>query len=97
MSDRPKFARGFPEGVPELDALVAAFADGDYRRVRDEAPKLAARTEDEAVRRAATELAVHTKSDPAIVWLIALTGVLLVFLAAWWIVHAHAPPASHAS
>jgi hypothetical protein len=91
MSERPRFAEGFPEGVPELDALVQAFADGDYRRVRTEAPKLAAKTEAEAVKRAAAELVAHTRPEPAIVWLIALTFALLVFLSAWWIAHAHAP------
>ena len=91
MSERPRYAQGFPEGVPELDALVAAFSEGDYRRVREEAPKLSARTEDERVRRAAAELVLHTRPEPAILWLIGLTGALLVFLTVWWVAHAHAP------
>jgi hypothetical protein len=93
MAQRPRFAEGFPEGVPELDALVAAFADGDYARVRDEAPKLAAKTEVEAVRRAANDLVEHTRPERAIVWLVGLTAALLLFLSVWWIIHAHAPPA----
>src|ERR1700730_14280554 len=92
MSERPRFAEGFPEGVPELDALVKAFADGDYRRVRDEAPRLAEKTEAEDVKRAAGALVSHTRPEPAIAWLIALTFALLVFLSAFWIVYAHAPP-----
>jgi hypothetical protein len=87
-----RFAEAFPEGVPELDALVAAFAEGDYRRVREEAPKLAAKSDDEAVRRAAEVLVQRTRPEPAIVWLVGLTAALLVFLSLWWIVHAHAPP-----
>ena len=92
MAARPRFAEGFPEGNAELDALVAAFSDGDYARVRAEAPKLAAKTEDEAVRRAAGELAAHTRPEPAILWLVGLTAAILVFLSAWWIIHAHSPP-----
>jgi hypothetical protein len=92
MSERPRFAEGFPQGVPELDALVQAFAEGDYRRVRAEAPKLAAKSDAEDVKRAATSLVAHTRPEPAIVGLIALTLLLLVFLSAWWIAHAHAPP-----
>ena len=47
-----EFAKGFPED-PELGRLLAAFESGDYRTVRDEAPKLAARTENPRVREAA--------------------------------------------
>jgi len=63
----PLFAEGFPRD-PALDALVDAFARGDYARVRREAPKLLATAE----------------SDPLAVVLLALTGVLLVVLTAWW-------------
>jgi hypothetical protein len=87
---RPSFAESFPR-TPELDALVDAFADGDYARVRREAPALAAKSEDEAVKAAALELVARTKADPLAVWLLVLTGALLVFMSAWWIAKGHAP------
>lgn|GEM_PF-1513738 len=80
---RPTFARSFPR-APELDALVRAFEDGDYRRVRDEAPEVARRAEDPAVRRAALRLRARTDADPLARGLLALTLVLLVFLTVYW-------------
>jgi hypothetical protein len=90
---RPSFARAFPAS-PELDALVEAFARGDYARVRAEAPKLAKATEDETTRAAAMTLVERTAPDPLAVRLLLLTGALLVFLTGWWIVHGKAPPAA---
>jgi hypothetical protein len=89
---KPAFAQGFP-AVAELDALVAAFADGDFRRVREEAPRLEASTDDEAVKKAARTLRARTEPDPIAVWLLAAAATLLVFLSAWWIAKSHAPPA----
>jgi hypothetical protein len=83
---RPSFATEFPAS-PELDALVDAFARGDYARVRAEGPKLETSSADEAVRRAAKTLVERTQPDPLAVKLLLLTGVLLVVLAGWWIVH----------
>jgi hypothetical protein len=81
--------------VPELDALVEAFARGDYRRVRAGAQELADREGgDEAVRQAARTLIDRTEPDPLAVGLLVLAGLLLVTLSAWWIVHAKAPPPS---
>jgi hypothetical protein len=87
---RPSFAAGFPAS-PELDELVAAFARGDYARVRVDGPKLAETSGDDAVRVAARTLVERTRPDPLAVKLVLLTGLLLVALAGWWMVHARAP------
>jgi hypothetical protein len=82
----PPFAREFPAD-PELAALVDAFVAGNYARVRSDAPKLAARTEDPRVRDAARELVARTGADPLAKALLALTAALLIILSAWWIAH----------
>jgi hypothetical protein len=87
---RPSFAAEFPAS-PELDALVDAFARGDFAHVRAEGPKLEKTSSDEAVRAAAKTLVERTRPDPVAVRLVLLTGVLLVVLAGWWIVHGKAP------
>ncbi len=92
---RPTFAAGFPED-PALDALVAAFVAGDYARVRAEAPKLAASSEDPAVQKAARTLRDRIEPDRLALGLLALTGALLVALSAWWIINGHAPASTNA-
>jgi hypothetical protein len=87
---RPSFASKFPAS-PELDALVEAFARGDYAHVRAEAPKLEKSSEDGAVRTAARTLAERTRPDPLSVGLLVLTGLLLLVLTGWWVVHGRAP------
>ncbi|HEX4448135.1 MAG TPA: hypothetical protein VH044_15405 [Polyangiaceae bacterium] len=87
---RPAFARRFPSS-PELDALVDAFARGDYAWVRAQAPGLERASADPAVRRAARTLMNRTRPDPAAVVLLAICGLLLVLLAAWAILHGKAP------
>jgi hypothetical protein len=82
------FAQNFPED-PELGRLVAAFEAGDYRTVRDEAPKLAERTQDPEVRRAALELRKRIDPDPLQLYLLGLTFALLVFLTSWFYLHKH--------
>jgi hypothetical protein len=89
-SRRPSFASDFPR-VPELDALVDAFERGDYARVRAEGPKIASSSEDAAVRAAAATLVDRTRPDRLAVGLVALTGVLLLALSAYWIIHGKAP------
>jgi hypothetical protein len=89
---RPTFAKDFPR-VRELDALVDAFAQGNYARVRAEAPALERSSDDEAVKRAARALVERTEPDPLAIALLALTAVLLLVLSAWWIAHGKAPPA----
>ncbi len=90
---RPSFASDFPR-VPELDALVGAFARGDYARVRAAGPRLAESAESEEVRRAARTLVERTKPDRLAVALVALTAVLLVVLSGYWIAHGKPPPGS---
>lgn len=88
---RPPFLEAFP-AHPALDALVRAFEDGNYGKVRREAPDLA-RAEDipEEVRAAATELRRRVGTDPIAVWLLGLTLVLLAVVSAWWAVRGKAP------
>jgi hypothetical protein len=88
----PSFARDYPRAA-ELDALVEAFARGDYARVRREAPQLATSSTDARVRTAARELHTRTRPDPLAVVLLALTAALLVALGGFWMVHGKAPPA----
>jgi hypothetical protein len=90
---RPSFAADFPSHAG-LDAIVDAFARGDYARVRTDAAKLAASDEPEEVRRAARTLLQRTQADPLAVGLIALAGALLVLMSGYWIVHGKAPPES---
>lgn len=88
---RPSFAHDFPR-TPELSGLVEDFARGDYARVRLAGSQLARSSPDEEVRRAAKELVDRTKPDPLAVALLALTALLLVTLATFWILNGHAPP-----
>jgi len=84
----PEFARAFPED-PDLSRLLAAFEAGDYRTVREQAPKLAARTENAAVRKAVLDLKRRTEPDPVQLYLLGLTLALLVFLTVWFYLHKH--------
>jgi hypothetical protein len=90
-SRRPRFAREFPQDAA-LDALVDAFERGDYAHVRKAAPELAKTATDDAVKTAARTLVERTEPDPLAVRLLVVTGVLLLVLTAWWVVHGHAPP-----
>ena len=90
---RPSFAVDFPAS-PELDALVDAFVRGDYAHVRAEAPKLEAASKDRPVRDAARMLADRTRPDPLAVRLLVLTGLLLLVLTGWWVVHGKSPQAA---
>jgi hypothetical protein len=81
-----EFARSFPDD-PELGRLVAAFEAGDYHTVREEAPKLAERTQDPLVRQAALDLRRRIDPDPVQLYLLGLTLALLLFLTAWFYFH----------
>jgi hypothetical protein len=87
---RPSFARSFPPH-PALDALVAAFARGDYAEVRAHAPRLIESAETPEVRQGARTLLERTKPDPLAVRLLWLAAALLVTLAAYWIANGKAP------
>jgi len=80
--DRPRFLLEFPAD-PELEALMAAFEAGNFARVRREAPGLAQRSSDEAVRQAALELRRRTDPDPLLIVLLLLCLGLFGFLVAW--------------
>ena len=82
------FARNFPED-PELGRLLAAFEAGDYRAVREGAPKLAERTQDPRVREAALDLRKRIDPDPIQLYLLGLTFALLAFLTSWFYLHKH--------
>jgi hypothetical protein len=90
---RPSFARDFPRG-PELDALLDAFRRGDYARVRAEGPRLARSSDDEEICRAAETLVDRTRPDRLAVGLLVVTGVLLLALTGYWMVHGKPPPGS---
>lgn len=82
----PSFAKEFPKH-PELDRLVEAFSRGDYATVRIGAPKLAASTDDEAVKKAAQTLRTRIEPDPTSRILFLFAAALLAFLTIWWITH----------
>ena len=83
---KPAFVRDFPR-TPELDALVDAFEQGNYARVRREAPELAARAEDPEVKKAALELRSRTAADPLALVLFGLAALVVAVLSLWWLVH----------
>jgi len=82
-SVRPAFAREFPRD-PALDALVLAFARGDFRRVREEGPRLVAAAASDDVRAAVGELVRRTRPDPLAALFFGLAAALLVFLSVYW-------------
>jgi hypothetical protein len=85
-SDLPTFARDFPSEA-RLDALVRAFAKGDYARVRREAPTLAKTADRDDVKLAARTLLDRTKADPLMIVILMLTGALLLMLSSYWWAH----------
>ena len=82
--ERPSFLLAFPDD-PELTQLSQAFEAGDYAYVREHAPDLARRSNDDEVRRAALELAERIKPDPLIKYLLLLSLGLLLYL----VIHAY--------
>jgi hypothetical protein len=87
----PAFARDFPKD-PELDALVVAFARGDYQAVRQRAPTLAASTTDPDVKRAAELLRERIEPDPLARLLFLIAAALLIVLTSYWVLHSHHAP-----
>ena len=81
-NERPVFLLDFPAD-PELEALIAAFEAGNYARVREAAPRLAASTESAAVRDAALELRRRIDPDPLARYVVLGSVALLVFLSLW--------------
>jgi len=87
---RPSFSEEFPR-TPELDAVVAAFALGDYASVRAQAIRLERSSPDETVRKAARMLFDRTRPDPLSIGLLVAAALLLVTMAGWWVVHGKPP------
>jgi hypothetical protein len=77
--ERPRFLLAFPQD-PELDRLVRAFEAGDYRSVREGAPKLVEASEDPIVRASARELARRIEPDPLMKYLLGVALALFVFV-----------------
>jgi hypothetical protein len=80
--ERPAFLLQFPDD-PELERLIRAFEEGNFAKVRAEAPELARRSTDEAVRRAARELRQRIDPDPLLVVLLVFALSLFAFLVVW--------------
>jgi hypothetical protein len=78
-SERPAFVLDFPEDA-ELAKLAAAFEAGNYAYVREHGPDVAERSENPAVRRAATELLARIEPDPLIRFVLGVSVLLLLFL-----------------
>jgi len=79
----PRFAEAYPR-EPALDALVLAFARGDYGRVSRDAPALIKTASEPLVRGAAMDLLARTRPDPLSHVFFLLTVALLVFLSVYW-------------
>ena len=80
--ERPAFLLEYPDD-PELEVLIRAFEEGDFARVRKQAPELMRRTQNPVVRRAAHELRQRIDPDPLLVVLLVFALSLFVFLVAW--------------
>jgi hypothetical protein len=79
----PSFSVAYPSH-PELLELLRAFQNGNYAKVREEAPQLAERSEDPEVQWAARDLRARLEPDPLAVRLLLISGILLLFLAIWF-------------
>jgi len=71
-------------GNPDLDAMAEAFDRGDYASVRRLAQRVESGTGGDEAKQAARAILERTRTDPLAIWLLVLTGVLLVTLTAWW-------------
>ncbi|MDP9151470.1 MAG: hypothetical protein M3O36_16240 [Myxococcota bacterium] len=80
-----------------MDELVDAFARGDYRSVREQAPRVMRSAEPEDVRDAARKLFDRTRPDPLAVALLAMTAALLALVTAYWVAHGTPPKTPNAS
>jgi hypothetical protein len=80
--ERPAFLLEYPHD-PELERLIEAFEDGNFARIRREAPELARRTHDDAVRRAALELRRRIDPDPLLLTMLTLSIALFAFITLW--------------
>ncbi|MCA9620828.1 MAG: hypothetical protein KC731_17515 [Myxococcales bacterium] len=84
--DAPRFTEAYPED-PDLGRLVAAFAAGNFAAVREGAPRLAEKTDDERVKQAALDLRRRIDPSPTSVYLWALGVALLALLYGFYLSH----------
>jgi hypothetical protein len=85
---RPAFVLNFPQDA-ELNALVALFERGDFRTLNQQAPLLAARTNDAAIKTACEDLVRRTRPDPLVKAFLGIAIALALFLVAWSYLHVH--------
>ncbi len=69
---------------PDVRAMEAALTHGDFQGARDLAAKLQ-RSDDPALRAAGDEMRARFTPDPVIVAVMAFTGALMLFLAAYYL------------
>ncbi|HHH10509.1 MAG TPA: hypothetical protein ENK23_00320 [Sorangium sp.] len=72
-----------------LDRLVEAYRKGDYAYVREHAPALAAASQNERVRAAATDLRRRIEPAPVAALLWALGTALLLILFGYYLSRSH--------
>jgi hypothetical protein len=80
--EMPAFAEKYPDD-PQLRALVEAFERGQYKLVREQAPKLAQATDNPLVAKAAHDLRRRLDPDPLSVKMLIGAAALLVLLSVW--------------
>jgi hypothetical protein len=85
---RPAFARAYPH-TKDIDELIFYFLSGDYRKVRELAPRMTERAGDEREKQAIADLRRRIEADPMALYLLGLTLALLVFVTVWFYAHAH--------
>ncbi len=86
MKKSSAFAKDYPEDA-ELRALVEAFEAGNYRRVRE--GTLALEKKDGDVATAARDLRSRTEPSTTQIWLLVITGLLVLTLSTYEIVMHH--------
>ncbi len=86
--DRPAFAKDFPQH-PEIDRILDLFDRGNYALAREDARALVKSTDDDAVRAAAREILKRLDPEPAAIYLVAISALLLAILAGWYWMHPH--------
>jgi len=85
--ERPKFLLHFPVDA-ELELLMAAFEAGNYFKVREEAPRLMAKTTRPEVKAAAAELLRRIEPDPLLKFFLGVAVALFVAVVAY-VYYAH--------
>lgn len=81
--ERPIFVSQYPQGDARLDALVAAFERGDFRRVYTDGRALLASSPEADIRAATEDLMRRTRPAPLIAGFWGLAVALCLFIAFW--------------